>query len=83
MQRSTRTILCCQATASDKTITISTKYDKYPYFVRIFDADKDVSIDIYDHGLSQRRISIPKINIIWNLTVLVKKKWALMKMWRF
>ena len=29
MQRSTGTFLCCLATASDKNITISTKYDKY------------------------------------------------------
>ena len=30
MQRSAGTILCCLATASDKNITILTKYDKYP-----------------------------------------------------
>ena len=30
IQRSAGTILCCLATASDKNITISTKYDKYP-----------------------------------------------------
>ena len=40
--------------------------------MRIFDPDKDVNIDIYAHSLSQRRISIQKINIVWNLIFLVK-----------
>ena len=72
MQRSAGTILCCLATACDKNITISTKYDKYLQFVRIFDSNKIANIDIYAHGLSQRRISIQKINIVRNLTFLVK-----------
>ena len=72
MQRSAGTILCCLATASDKNITISTKYDKYIKVVGIFDSDKIVHIDIYAHSLSQRRIFIQKINIVWNLTFLVK-----------
>ena len=44
-------------------------------FLRIFDPDKDVNIDIYAHILSQRSIFIKKkkkINIVWNLTFLVK-----------
>ena len=40
--------------------------------MRIFDPDKDVNIDMYAHSLSQRRISIQKINIVWNLIFLVK-----------
>ena len=51
MQRSAGTILCCLATASDKNITISTKYGKNTLFMRIFESDKDVNIDIYAHSL--------------------------------
>ena len=72
MQRSARTFLGCLATASDKNITISTKYDKCLLFVRIFDSDRIVNIDFYVHSLSQRRILIQKINIVWDLTFLVK-----------
>ena len=42
--------------------------------MRIFDPDKDVNIDMYAHSLSQRRFSIQKINIVWNLIFLVKLK---------
>ena len=73
MQKSAGTILCCLATASDKNITILTKYDKYLYFMCIFDSDKDVNIDIYAHSLSQQGIIIQNINIVWNLTFLVYK----------
>ena len=40
--------------------------------MRIFDPDKDANIDIYAHVLSQRRIFIQKINIVWKLTFLIK-----------
>ena len=60
IQRSAGIILCCLATASDKNITISTKYDEYPELMPIFDPDKGVNIDLYAHSLSQRRISIKK-----------------------
>ena len=34
--------------------------------MRIFDSDKDVNIDVYAQSLTQRRISIQKIIIVWN-----------------
>ena len=44
----------------------------FPDLCLLVPSDKIVNIDIYAHSLSQRRISIQKMNIVWNLNFLVK-----------